>query len=104
MGYLRPEGLKHMGLGVWPEFHKPLRRYAADRHLAMTHVIIDAVARRLKRTGYWPVVTVEAKERSKRRRINRMVEGRQRLRRAWILLPPNSLDRRTLAALDQGTE
>ena len=41
----------------------------------MTHVIIDAVARRLKRTGYRPVLTAEAKERRKHRQIKRMVEA-----------------------------
>ena len=51
-----------MGLGVWPEFHKALKQYAADRQLTMTHVIIDAVARRLKRAGYRAVLTAGAKE------------------------------------------
>ena len=67
---------------VRPEFHKPLNQYAADWRLTMTHVIIDAVARRLKRTGCWPVLTAGAKERRKRRRIKRMVEGQQRKRGA----------------------
>ena len=81
-GNPRPGGLKHMGLAFWPEFHKALKQYAADKHLTMTHVIVDAVARRMKRAGYWPVLTAEANERRKRRRIQRMVEGRQRQRRA----------------------
>ena len=75
MGYLGPDGLKHMGLAVRPEFHKALKRFAADSQLTTTHVIIDAVARRLERAGYWPVLTAGAKERRKRRRIKRMVEA-----------------------------
>lgn len=75
MGYLGPDGLKHMGLAVWPEFHKPLKQYAADRQLTMTHVIVVAVDRRLKRADYWPVLTAEAKERRQCRRFKRIVQG-----------------------------
>ena len=62
-----------MGLAIRPEFHKALEQYAADKHLTMTYVIVDTVARRIKRAGYWPVLTAEANERRKRRRIGRMV-------------------------------
>ena len=62
-----------MGLTIRPEFHKALEQYAAHRQFSMTYVIVDTVARRIKRAGNWPVLTAEAKERSKRRRIGRMV-------------------------------
>ena len=30
--YLRPDGLKHMSIAVWPEFHKAVKQYVADGH------------------------------------------------------------------------
>ena len=48
----------------------------------MTHLTVDAVARRLNMAGYWHVLTAEAKDRCQRSRIKQMVEGRQRQRRA----------------------
>ena len=78
MGCIRPDGLRQMGLAVYPDWHKALKEYAAYKNLTMTHVIIDAVSRRMQREGYWPRRTAEEKERRRLAYMKRKTEARKR--------------------------
>ena len=70
MPYQRPDGKASLHLAVRPDLAKMLKLYAEDYSVTMTHVVVDCVARRLKRHGYWPVGI--DKERNERRRLGRL--------------------------------
>ena len=70
MPYQRPDGKAALHLAVRPDFAKMLKLYAEARRVTMTHVVVDCVARRLNRHGYWPVGI--DKERNERRRLGRL--------------------------------
>ena len=69
MSYLRPDGKVDVHIAARPDWAKALKEYAEYRHQTMTHVIIEAVSRRMKLAGYWPVETSEEKAERRRRAI-----------------------------------
>ena len=71
MGYVRPDGKVDVHIAVRPEWAKTLKGYAEYRRETMTHVIIEAVSRKMKLAGFWPVETVEEKRERRSRAIAR---------------------------------
>ena len=69
MSYLRPDGKVDVHIAARPDWAKALKEYAEYSHKTMTHVIIEAVSRRMKLAGYWPVETSEEQAERRRRAI-----------------------------------
>ena len=70
----KSQQLSYIGIKVRASLREALERAAADRRVAMTHVVITALARHLQRAGYFQPS-----------RNSRPMKRNQRLRLAHII-------------------